>query len=139
MADRTGFFACYHGGEFAALPADCVSAAPSYINSPLTDDLKTLPRYSSEIYAKAIRHCWNVLNSRARPLAQLSQMNAWQMGAWRIISDLEGRAVEWLVRRAALPATADAPKVSERLRPCWVDSFVIPRAKPEGTLHAASA
>jgi hypothetical protein len=97
IADRNGFFAYYHSREVAWLAADYVAAAPSHIHSPLTDDLKTLPSYPPEIYAKAIRHCWNVLNKRARSLAERSQMEA-----WRIISDVEDGAVDWLVRAARL-------------------------------------
>ncbi len=101
MTDHNNFFAYYHGRDVAWLAADYVAAAPSYINSPLTDDLKTLASYSLEIYGKAVRHCWNVLNMRARSLAQRPQMEA-----WRVISDVGDGSVDWLVRTAALPATA---------------------------------
>jgi hypothetical protein len=101
VGNPRGFFAYYHGREIAWLAADYVAEAPSYINSPLTDDLKMLSTFTPEIYAKAIRHCWDILNRRTRSLAEHPQIDA-----WRIISQVEEGAVDWLVRAAALPATA---------------------------------
>lgn len=102
-AERGLFSAYYHGEEVAWLAADYIADAPSFINSPLTDELKELPSFTPEIYAKAIKHCWNVLNHRTRSLAELPQREA-----WKIISESEHGALEWLVSNAALPSKASA-------------------------------
>ena len=90
-------YALYHGKNWEHLAADYLNNACEYVNSPLTDDLKKMPSFTPEIYAKAIRHCWNVLNRRTRSLWQLPQGDAWEL-----ISASDPGALDWLLAKAVL-------------------------------------
>ncbi|WP_442580271.1 hypothetical protein ACSBOB_33295 [Mesorhizobium sp. ASY16-5R] len=93
-----GFHALYLGEEQGYLTGDDLAGAAGFINSPLTDDLRTLKGFDEQIYAKAVQHLWGVLNHTRRSLLTLSQLDAWQK-----ITEMESGASEWLEKRARLP------------------------------------
>jgi hypothetical protein len=63
-----GFAALYLGERYDDLSAWVVEQAVDVINSPLTDELRRLPCFNSEIYAKGVRHIWEVSHHRKRSL-----------------------------------------------------------------------
>jgi len=95
----TGFSALYLGETYEDLNVSLVKEATNYINSPLTDELRHLPGFDSEIYAKGVRHVWEVANHRRRSLTSVDQKQAWI----EIAAGLAG-ANDWLAHTGQLPA-----------------------------------
>jgi hypothetical protein len=90
----SSFAALYFGENYDPLDIRLVEHAVDVINSPLTDDLRELAKFDSEIYGKGIRHVWEVANRRKRSLAHLDQMQSWEA-----IASEPGGANRWLIAR----------------------------------------
>jgi hypothetical protein len=95
--DSVNFSASYLGETYVDLTEELVGKAVSFIHSPLTDDLKCLPNFDDEIYAKGARHLWNLCHHRCRSLSDLNQIEAWHS----IASSARG-ANSWLAGTAKL-------------------------------------
>jgi len=93
-----GFAALYLGERYEDLSAWVVEQAIDIINSPLTDELRSLPGFDSEIYAKAVHHVWEVAHRRKRSLTEVNQTQAWTE-----IASTALEANRWLVSAAHLP------------------------------------
>lgn len=71
----------YLGEEIAILAPNYLQGSVSYINSPLTDELKELEGFSDDTYLRGVWHTWLVLNKRAKPLTALPRRDAWSFVA----------------------------------------------------------
>jgi hypothetical protein len=89
----------YFGSSIELLSKRYLKGALEFINSPLSDDLRQLD--DLEIYSKAVRHLWGILNRRRNcfSVKGISQANA-----WKEISEMENGATEWIAREASLPS-----------------------------------
>lgn len=81
----------YLGSTYDDFDRNLIEIAIDAINSPLTDDLKKLVDFDSEIYAKAVQHLWELSKLRTRSLHNLSQIDS-----WRQISRRPRGANNWL-------------------------------------------
>jgi hypothetical protein len=94
-----GFHMLYFGSSIELLSKRYLKGALEFINSPLSDDLRQVD--DLEIYSKAVRHLWGILNRRRNcfSVKGISQANA-----WKEISEMENGATEWIAREASLPS-----------------------------------
>ncbi|GAA6159200.1 hypothetical protein NBRC116589_13740 [Ruegeria sp. HU-ET01832] len=91
----------YLGEEIAILASDYLRGSTKYVNSPLTDELKSLPKFDETIYLKAAWHVWLVLNRKTKPLQGVSRLEAWS----HISENYEGADARLLSLTGKLPAS----------------------------------
>lgn len=67
----------YFGETFEDLSPQFIEKSVDRINSPLTDELKSLPEYNPEIYCKAVLFLFDFINFKQKSLSSLDQHDAW--------------------------------------------------------------
>ena len=83
----------YFGETFEDLSPQFIENSVARINSPLTDELKSLPEYNAEIYCKAVLFLVNYINFKEKSLSRLDQL-----GAWDYISKKYSNATERVIK-----------------------------------------